>query len=427
MPPRLSGLVSVLLRGFRVAGADLVRSRWFIVASLVAAIIVWLVIEDIENPRVEAVVPGENYQAIPVDPVNLPDGLVIRESFSVRVRVKANADDIPGLTADDFRATIDVRDIEEGKPVSRSVQVVSNRDDVRVVAVQPPDVRISAEAAATREFAITVRVSGEPPAGFRIAENSPLSAEPALAEVSGRADLVETVASIEIEVNVSGVRESSLVIQSDLVARSAGGNRVDVTVSPARARATVQIEQIVSQRLLTVTPVIEGNPAPGYLIASVSVDPATVIANGPTNVVEGLTSFRSETVNITGAESTVVQTRSISEVPNVILDHNTVVIRVAIKPIDGEAIVFIAPEFVDVPEGLSVDGLYTIEVSLVGPVAELSLLRSGDITVTVSLEGAQEGPNTVSPTVTLDSDVFPNVSTEDLAPLSVVLVVEELP
>lgn len=392
----------------RLALRDLVRNRWLVLASILAGVVLWAFIEDVENPRLEAVVPSDSYQPIPVESLNLPDGLVLQESLSVRVVVKASADDVPLLTADDFTATIDARDLVAGETVPLTVNVESKRSDVRVVGVRPSLFLIRPEEAATSEFPVTVSVRGDLPAGFRLAESSSPAADPPIAMVTGRAELVDTVAKVEIELNITGVREETFQGEGELVARTAGGNRVDVAVVPARARATVAIEQVVAQRTVAIQPFITGEPADGYRITSITIEPAVLTATGPTEVIEGLHEFTSERTDISGAQDSVIQTKKVVAIPNVSTDVRTVVITVGIAPFQcgslesspcGGMTVFAAPTFSNQPEGLAlVEDTFVAEVRLLGPLAELVLIEPGDLLVSVSLANTTEGPNLLQPT-----------------------------
>ena len=423
---RVAGSAAQLARS---AFADIRRNRWLALGSLAAAVVLWAFIEDVENPRLEAVVPAEGYQPIPVEAVNLADGLVMSESVNVRVRVKANADDVRDLTADDFRATIDANDLVPGETVARVVNVESRRPNVRVVAVQPPDVLVTALEASTRELPVTVRLRGELPAGFRVLPGVSPAAEPSIARITGKADLVSSVAAIEIEATITGVREESFVVEGELVARTAAGNRVDVQLTPGRGRATVRIEQIVSQRLVPVLPQITGATEKGYRVVAITIDPAAVTVSGPTDVIEGLKLLSTERIDITGAKTDVVQTKQIGVVPNTTTDRQSVVVRVEIKPFDcgsllsspcGRVTVYAAPVFDSAPAGMVPQpGVYSVAVRLSGPLPELNAIGPADVRVSVSLRGVRLGSNVVQPTATVS---IAGVTIEEVEKMTVVMV-----
>ncbi len=421
----------------RMAGRDFRRNSLLVAVSLVAGVVLWALIQDVENPRLEAVVPGDNYQPIPVEPVNLPDGLVLQASLSVRLRVKASEADIPILTADDFTATIDLRDLAAGETVSRPVQVTSKRSDVRVVAVQPPSFLVTPEAATVRELQVEVRITGDLPAGFRLTEGSSVVVDSPIATVTGRADLVDTVASVELELNVTGVREETYTAEGELVARTAGGNRVDVAVTPPRTRATVLIEQVVAQRTVPVSPTIGGAPADGYRITAIAVEPPVVTVTGPTDAIAGLSKATTERVDISGAKNQVTLTRKVIAGTNVSTDVRTVVVKVKVEPFEcgsgadspcGGQTVQVAPVFGSPPAGLALrDGSYSVSVTLIGSLDTLALVGPGDVGVSVSLTGTSAGLNVLQPSAEIVSPGLSGIAISAVGTVTVTMVTVPTP
>ena len=67
----------------------------------------------------------------------------------------------------------------------------------------------------------------------------------------------------------------------DLVAVDSNGNQVpDVEIEPQRARVRIAVARELANRTLPVVPAVVGEPAPGYRIASVTVEPLVVTVSG---------------------------------------------------------------------------------------------------------------------------------------------------
>src|SRR5438445_7185308 len=89
------------------AGAVNVSQHWMLaIFSLAAAFGVWMVIQDVENPRVEGLAPVETDSRIPVQAVNVPDGYIVLDLQQVKAQVKARKDELGELRPGDFRATV---------------------------------------------------------------------------------------------------------------------------------------------------------------------------------------------------------------------------------------------------------------------------------------------------------------------------------
>ncbi len=59
---------------------------------------------------------------------------------------------------------------------------------------------------------------------------------------------------------------------------------------------------------MPIVPDVEGQPAPGFDVGTVTADPATVEVVGPASAVAALTEAITEPVSVVGASSTVVET-----------------------------------------------------------------------------------------------------------------------
>jgi YbbR domain-containing protein len=412
------------------ASGEAVLAHWSLALfSLAAAFGIWFVIQDVENPRVEGRVPISD-PGIEVKPVNLGDNFLVSELPRVHVQVEAREGELPTLRAADFDATVDVKGMTLGVTDSRPVTVTSKRDGVKVLSIDPAYVQITLEQAKTKDMPVTVRRTSLLPVGYR--ESDAPVIEPSFVKILGRPEQIDAVHSVDIDVSLSGVRDPTYVYEGDLVARTEGGNTVDVTISQSRARVTFKIEQTLVQRAVGFTPVIVGTPAPGYRVANVTVDPLTAQVTGPSTIVDKLQTLGLDKVDVTGAKTDITQSRNIDKPPNALVDRQTVVVRVEIRPIEcggtqtgvacGWATVVVAPTaFEGTPAGLVPDGgPYSIQVRVSGPVALIASMKPSDIRAVVSLAGAVAGTGTYPTTATVDPKLT-GVKVETADPLTLTL------
>lgn len=399
-PPRLR-VAYLLARGFILN----LYEHWALACfSLVTAFGVWFVIQDVENPRVEGSVPPEGQPAaVEVVAKNSGD-YIVRGLDAVRVQVDARKDDLAALHATDFEAFVDVQGIQPGSgPVDLAVRATSKRDGVKVVGVTPSTMRVTVVEAATKEVQVTIRRTGELPSGYRETPNSDPTIEPAFITVRGLPELVETVTTAEVVVNLSGARGETLTTEGDLTPRTESGGEVTVKVSQPRARVTIKIEQTFVQRTMAVTPSVTGVPLTGYRVTNVSVDPPTVVVNGPKAVIDSIAlGLATERVDVTGAKSDVVLTRNIEQPMNTSLDRRQVTVRVEIKPIEcsagtgvpcGATTFIVAPDVGVPPAGLFRDTnvALSVEVRVSGPLAQVAALLPSAIKASIPLTGGLAG------------------------------------
>lgn len=401
---RLFAVASALARW--IAGD--VRAHWVsALFSVAVAFGVWLLIEDVTNPRSEARAPANS--GITVEAVNIPDGYLPPSLATVQVRVRGRESDLRELRPEDFRATVDLAEYDPTVgALTVPVRVTSRRDGVEVLEVFPSTMRVQLQPAWTALVEVTARVIAAPPSGFRIKQvdnkEVPPAMTPQIVTVIGPRELVERVARVELDVDLSEARTERYAVKGNLVARSAEGNVLQVRLSSTQAEAVFQIESVFSPRTLGIAPQVSGTVAHGYRIRAITVDPPLVRVTGPRAVVDSLTGpLLLDPIDVSNQDRTFTRSRSIEAPANVEIDVENVVVTVEIEPIVAEQTVYRALRIVDLPAGLQVlpESSLTTAITLRGNLVdvEAALRDASLLQPTVSLSGATAGSATYTPVV----------------------------
>jgi len=397
-PPSRRQQAAQVLRGM----ARSLREHWAQAAfSLVAAFAIWFVVQDVENPRASVTFPDEGQPASIVVTAENAGPYIVRQNHSVRVVVEGRQDDLAALAPTDFEARVDVSGMQPGVEEFRRVRVTARRPGIRILQVIPSQVPITLVQPATREVPVTIRRSGQLPTGF-LEDESGTTVEPAVVTISGLPERVEAVQSVDLDVNLSGVKDQPYVVTGELVARSATGTVETVSIEPPRATATIKITQAFVQRTLPVRVDLAGAPATGYRIASISVDPPGVTVSGERAVVNELTAVATEKVDVSGAKAELRLVRNLVAIPNVSFDRRTVTVTIRFEPIPVSASLLVAPELQNLPSGFARDPSrpLAVEVTVTGPADLVAAVKPSDIKAVVSLTGAVAGTGAYPVTVT---------------------------
>lgn len=203
-------------------------------------------------------------------------------------------------------------------------------------------------------------------------------------------------------------------------------NPLEVTVSPEYIKVTLETK---ASTLVPVSPVVQGNPARGYEVASYSIMPSSVRITGPQSLVNTVTELSSNIVSIDQATASVSKTVSIFNTNNYITVDNPAetTITVEIQPIQIERTFQNIPVFLTaIPEGLVIEANKKLSVTIQGPMLEIEKYEFGDYTVRADCSRiTSEGEYTV-PLSFYTPNTFKIVSrTFESLPVSATLKVSE--
>src|ERR687897_345765 len=190
---------------------------------------------------------------------------------------------------------------------------------------------------------------------------------------------------------------------------TAGQPIPEVAVLPSRVTTTVEVEQ--RGRSVPVLVQTVGNPEQGYESVGSVANPATVLLDGPDEILANILSVVTTPVNIDGATETVSTRVGLEDLPPDVRVVNpadgSVVAVVQIRPRGVTQLLNDLPVQVnDVPKGFTV----SVEPDRLGVVVfaseeTMANLSGEEISVSVSAEGLGAGRHQVRPSVTVPPEV----------------------
>jgi YbbR domain-containing protein len=214
-----------------------------------------------------------------------------------------------------------------------------------------------------------------------------------------------------VEIDLAGERPGLVVLplRTDQVTTPFG---IAVTeVSPGAVTLTLEESASVD---VPVRPTVDGKPAPGFVEAEVTVDPATVTVVGPARRLKTTTSAITQRVSIEGARDTVTQTVTVGVIdPGLRLkDPRTARVTVRIEPLEDRtsdnALVVprgspkgrratVVPETVTVSVRCPGTTLAKLSPSVWVPFVVVSSLKPGDYTLPVHIESIANCTAAITP------------------------------
>ena len=369
--------------------------------SLALAVTLWAFVTEEENPTRTDFFPG----AIPVETVNVPEGLAVAAVSDAAVSVKVTAPEATwdDLTIEDFRAVADLS-TAKARENTITLRFESKRRRVDVQEVSPRQVIVTLEPVTTKVVPVTVKLIGTPPLGYA---TSPGKTAPEQVEVTGAESLVALVQEAVADVNVQGVRvpleQTFPVVPRD----GRGGDIEGVTLNPDTVEVVLPIVQREITQAYVVTPLLRGVPSDGFNITSVSVEPPFVVITGTIETLQSLTVVTTDEVDIDGAASDVVRAATLQLAPGVTVSgSDTVTVRVSVSPAQGEITLGLTPSVEGLEPGLRAELATTlIEVRVSGEIPVLRSLSPTSLTAVVDVAGLGEGQHTLPVQVTVPQGV----------------------
>lgn len=245
---------------------------------------------------------------VKIDPVNIPEdaSLIANLPQVSQIRYVAAGDAGARASADSFQATIDLGDVDpEAGPTYVPIDVDSVDPRFVVVGWEPQGITVQLDPLRTRANIPVVVSQGATPNGLEV---RPALVTPDSVTIRGPASVIERVVEVRADVVIE---PNGLDIdrEVDLIPVDAVGDRVTpVDVEPSTAHIRIEVFNDLRSRPLPISPILGGEPAPGYEVAGIVVDPLIASVEGDADQLIGMSRVDTAPVAISGATADVTMT-----------------------------------------------------------------------------------------------------------------------
>jgi YbbR domain-containing protein len=393
---RLPGALLFVLRG---AVTSIAGNLSLAALAMALALSLWLFVTDRENPTQQETFGS----TIPLTFVNVPDDLAVSNASrtTVSIRIEAPESELDGLQRDDFAATVNLAGLERGVQTA-SVDVTTPNRRVDVIGINPANVEVTLESRRSKDVPVRIGLIGSPISGFAAGDQR---AEPETATVTGPESLVELVDAVVAEVNLTGRRVDVTEDRVALQPRDIGGGEISrVSVNPETAGVTVELEQREFSLEFTVSPSIVGQPAAGYNVAGIAVEPRIVVVSGPLDVLQSIDAVRgigTDEISIADARDDTVRTVDLVLPEGARVEGSSEArVTVDVNPARGQASFLVAPQVNNVGDGIVVTQASAVLVTLEGDVPVLQSIVPEAISVVVDAQGLAPGLHALTMEIT---------------------------
>ena len=404
--------------------AKLFQNMTLKMASLAGAIIIWLIIMNINDPVVTRIIYD-----VPVNVVNTSYiesmGLSYKISDgydTIAVTVRGNRSLVESLTASRFNVTADLTQIIslETDPVMVPLTVYCPSISSENLTASPRNINIDIEEMVSKEFVINATEAGTTPAnGFEVGE---MTVEPETVTIRGPGTLIDKIERVNAIVDVTGIRTDKDMEPVIRITDKNGEQITDTQMSYLSMNVTeeemnVHVTVYAVRSGVSLKVETSGEPASGYTVGNIAVTPSTLSVVGSRAVLDMLEQ-NGNVITITADSGLVDVTDKVSDVSvKIDIRHilpeglslasqisTTAVVSVQILPANSRSVT-VETRNIDL-SGLA-DGYScvfessSLEIKIQGSPEILSGLSASDLRASVDLSGLMIGRQKVPVSVDL--------------------------
>ena len=371
------------------------------VVSIVFALMLWLIVVNIDNPTTKREFTNVQVELTNEGAIADKEKVcsVIDNSNIITVTVRGPRNIVESLSASDFKATADLRELTDFEFVPIEIQPLRYKDKLLSVESRTKNLKVSIEELAVKQFAIRASVVGTPSEGYAVGKKI-LSQN--IVKINGPASIMSTINRVVAEVNVSDMSSDistpvSLTIY-DGNDKAIDTSRLKLSVDSVNVNVEMLKKKEVPIRAGTV-----GSPADGYRVfGDVVCAPETVVIAARERVLSKISEIRipDEEMDVTNLDESFEKIIDISEyLPEdvTLISEPEFLATVTIEKMESKEIIYpitnISIENLSTKYKTVYTNFEPLPIQVWGTREKLQDLETADLTVMLDLTNIEETGN----------------------------------
>jgi YbbR domain-containing protein len=362
------------------------------VFAVALAVLLYFVALNETNPE------GRNQTVftVPVQPVNVPPGLVVTTPPApVHLWVRAPNSVFGRLRADSFTAQVDAISAQSGDNDNLPINVNWTDPDVRQADAEPGTTRLHLEEVRGQPLPVRVNLTGQVPDGYKPGQ---ATVDPSRITVTGAASLVGRATEAVVDVSIDRVTVSVNGVYTPRILDDRGNDLKDLNLraGPPSVTVQVQITQQTQYKQVGVRPFTQGQPAAGYVLQPLEVNPPTVTLVGDQAALESANFVDTAPIDLNGISSTIVRSIALAPPTGTLLlqQGQTVNVTIRVTTLSVSQTVRVPPTVINVSGSVQLARpLDLVSVTISGPAPALSsvALNPNDFKAVLDVSGKGPG------------------------------------
>ncbi|HHY64492.1 MAG TPA: hypothetical protein GX501_05545 [Clostridiaceae bacterium] len=262
------------------------------IVSVLTAILIWFVVLDSTNPFEERTITVPLTSNIDILQSKSLQIVGTQLPTSVEVKIKGRRSKISSVTANDFKASIDLSGVKEPgyKKISIDEPEYTGAQDIIIMGISPETVSLNFEKVIDRQYPVNVEFTGSLPAGYEILN---LKVDPSNVILEEKESSISRVSKVVAFVNLDEADDNKEMIIRGSVLDSDGQ-----LLKQFEGKVPVIVSFNLAKKV-PVTVAATGKPANDYYLKDIRYSLSEVRIIGARNLLEGIKAVSAEAIDIT--------------------------------------------------------------------------------------------------------------------------------
>jgi YbbR domain-containing protein len=248
------------------------------------------------------------------------------------IRVSGTRQHLTEFDSSDLIVTVNYRAIRQAGVQTIPVSVVNNDRDV-ILDTPPPGVTAAVDHLDSRTVGVTVDYNTLPPQGYVVISSSTTPSTVTVIGPQHELSAVEARVNVNLASQKTNFQADEPVTLVDSNGQPLGDFGVTVAGHPQEGPTvlvTIVVAASLTSRASAVLPRVSGAPPSGHYLGGESVSPATVVLDGPQDLLNTLDSVPTQAISLGGVTGTVSFTVKVLPPAGVTANPATVTVTVTV-------------------------------------------------------------------------------------------------
>lgn len=361
----------------------LTRNIGLKILAVILAAILWLVINNLEDPITEV-----SFHDVPVKRLNeqviksMNQDYDVKEGEKINFTVAARRTVADKLKESNFVVTADLSKVTDLDTVTINISCPGYEDEVIIKYTSHQVMTITREEVTKFRELVKVKIKGELAEGFYVAKKTSNT----MVSVSGPKSKIEKIKEIIAEVDLTDEAQAGIINSYENVkVVDEEGKEIDKSRLIFSQEVVPISVEIYPTKILDITVITQGEPADGYYMTHMEIGPKKIEVAGKEEVINNISSM-TVTENIEGATGNIKKNIDLNDFLEdgliIVNDDNTALIDITIEKAETKNLT-IKTDDIDIKNKPSLTVTYQstdpITLELSGPGSELDNITAKTI------------------------------------------------